>query len=241
MRSILRELLFTIPVYLLSISSLSAQNFSQEEHNGILYQVMENDIKPEASNALVIYLHGRSASGNDNQKQMEQPGVSAIAKYLKKNKISSYFIVPQCPSDHEWDGRDGKPGYTDRVEELISFYLSSGDIDPDRVYICGVSMGASGVWKLLKDNPTLFASAIIASGQTRNAVAAEFKDTPIYITAGSDERSYGPLEWFAAEINKAGGSVTFELLPGKRHREACDSAISSKRLKWMFSQNKGIR
>jgi len=49
------------------------------------------------------------------------------------------------------------------------------------------------------------------------------------------------LEWFAAEINKAGGSVTFELLPGKRHREACDSAISSKRLKWLFSQNKGIR
>ena len=96
-------------------------------------------------------------------------------------------------------------------------------------------MGASGVWKLLKDNPTLFASAIIASGQTRNAVAAEFKDTPIYITAGSDERSYGPLEWFAAEINKAGGSAIFELLPGKRHREVCDSAISSKRLKWLFS------
>lgn len=31
MRSILRKLLFTIPVYLLSISSLSAQNFTQEE------------------------------------------------------------------------------------------------------------------------------------------------------------------------------------------------------------------
>ena len=237
----MNKYLIALCAMILCASSLLAKDFSGKEHNGIRYQVMENDIKSKASNALVVYLHGRSASGNDNQKQMEQPGVSAIAKYLKKNKISSYFIVPQCPSDHEWDGRDGKPGYTDRVEELISFYLSSGDIDPDRVYICGVSMGASGVWKLLKDNPTLFASAIIASGQTRNASAAEFKDTPIYITAGSDERSYGPLEWFAAEINKAGGSVTFELLPGKRHREACDSAISSKRLKWMFSQNKGIR
>ena len=237
----MNKYLIALCAMILYASSLLAKDFSGKEHNGILYQVMENDIKPEASNALVIYLHGRSGSGTDNQKQMEQPGVSAIAKYLKKNKISSYFIVPQCPSDHEWDGRDGRPGYTDRVEELISFYLSSGDIDPERIYICGVSMGASGIWKLLKDNPTLFASAIIASGQTRNASAAEFKDTPIYITAGSDERSYGPLEWFASEINKAGGSVTFELLPGKRHREACDSAISSKRLKWLFSQNKGIR
>ena len=155
MRSIFRKLLFTIPVYLLSISSLSAQNFSQEEHNGILYQVMENDIKPEASNALVIYLHGRSASGNDNQKQMEQPGVSAIAKYLKKNKMSSYFIVPQCPSDHEWDGRDGRPGYTDKVEELISFYLSSGDIDPERIYICGVSMGATDLHLPPKREPVI--------------------------------------------------------------------------------------
>ncbi|MBQ8811106.1 MAG: hypothetical protein IJZ70_02180 [Bacteroidales bacterium] len=231
----MKKLLFIVTVCFLSIGSLSAKDFSPKEHNGILYQVMENDIKSKASNALVIYLHGRSGSGTDNQKQMEQPGVSAIARFLKKNRISSYFIVPQCPSDHEWDGRDGRPGYTDKVEELISLYLSSGDIDPERIYICGVSMGASGVWKLLKDNPTLFASAIIASGQTRNASAAEFKDTPIYITAGSDERSYGPLEWFAAEINKAGGSAIFELLPGKRHREACDSAISSKRLKWLFS------
>lgn len=237
----MKKFLFIATICFLSLGILSAKDFSGKEHNGIQYQVLENDIRTDGSNALVIYLHGRSGSGTDNQKQMEQPGVSAIARFLKKNRISSYFIVPQCPSDHEWDGRDGRPGYTDRVEELISFYLSSGDIDPDCVYICGVSMGASGVWKLLKDNPTLFASAIIASGQTRNAVAAEFKDTPIYITAGSDERSYGPLEWFAAEINKAGGSVTFELLPGKRHREACDSAISSKRLKWMFSQNKGIR
>ncbi|MBQ6689186.1 MAG: hypothetical protein IJN02_08130 [Bacteroidales bacterium] len=36
---------------------------------------------------------------------------------------------------------------------------------------------------------------------------------------------------------KTEGLDTFERLPGKRHREACDSAISSKRLKWMFSQN----
>ena len=127
----MNKYLIALCAMILCASSLLAKDFSGKEHNGILYQVMENDIKPEASNALVIYLHGRSASGNDNQKQMEQPGVSAIAKYLKKNKMSSYFIVPQCPSDHEWDGRDGRPGYTDKVEELISFYLSSGDIDPD--------------------------------------------------------------------------------------------------------------
>jgi len=85
----------------LCANSLPAKDFFGKEHNGIRYQVMENDIKSKASNALVIYLHGRSGSGNDNQKQMEQPGVSAIAKYLKKNKISSYFIVPQCPPDPE--------------------------------------------------------------------------------------------------------------------------------------------
>ena len=112
MRSILRKLLFTIPVYLLSISSLSAKNFSQEEHNGILYQVMENDIKPEASNALVIYLHGRSASGNDNQKQMEQLTVSPLRASIFPAHLKKYwntlslgavvYMTSHCQQEFHW-------------------------------------------------------------------------------------------------------------------------------------------
>ena len=153
-----------------------AQDFKPMEHNGLLYQelVFCNDVKGKIP--LVIYLHGRHASGNDNQKQLSQAGVQEIDKYLRKNAIPAYFLVPQCPEDYEWDGRNGNSGYTDKVVDLITFYLKTKDID-------------------------------------MNA-----------------------LKWLTTEIRKAGGNVKFDVLFGQKHRNACDNAFSTKRIKWLFSQ-----
>lgn len=69
-----------------------AQDFKPMEHNGLLYQelVFCNDVKGKIP--LVIYLHGRHASGNDNQKQLSQAGVQEIDKYLRKNAIQPTFL-----------------------------------------------------------------------------------------------------------------------------------------------------
>ena len=101
-------------------------------------------------------------------------------------------------------------------------------------------MGACGVWKLLKDNPKLFTAAIIASGQAQRAYPSDFTGIPLYVTVGSEERSYEALKWFSSEIEKAGGMVQFDVLLGQRHRDACDNAFTSKRFKWLFSQKNAI-
>jgi predicted peptidase len=87
-----------------------AQNFKPMEHDGLLYQELAFNNAEKGNKPLIIYLHGRHASGNDNQKQLSQTGVQDIEKYLRKNAISAYFLVPQCPEDSEWDGRNGKSG-----------------------------------------------------------------------------------------------------------------------------------
>lgn len=89
---------------------------------------------------------------------------------------------------------------------------------------------------MLRDNPGLFAAAILASGQSLWPSPEKFTHTPLYVTVGSNERSYEPLRWFTSEISKAGGSVRFDVLVGRNHRSACEDAFSSKRIKWMFSQ-----
>ena len=40
---------------------------------------------------------------------------------------------------------------------------------------------------------------------------------------------------------KAGGTVQFDVLLGRGHRDACDNAYNTKRLKWLFSQVKNQR
>jgi predicted peptidase len=226
----------TILVWLLSSFCVEAQEFKPMEHNGLLYQEMANRTSETEPPALIIYLHGKHASGNDNQKQLNQTGVRNISEYIEKNRITAYFLVPQCPEDHEWDGRDDSSSYADEVEELIAFYLSTKDVDTCKIYICGVSMGACGCWKLLNDKPNQFAAALIASGQAHRAYPSDFTATPLYVTVGSNERSYDALTWFTSQIQKEGGNVRFDVLKGLEHREACDKAFSAKRIKWLFSQ-----
>ena len=102
------------------------------------------------------------------------------------------------------------------MEDLITLYMKTKYIDVSRIYICGASMGACGVWKLLKDNPKLFTAAIIASGQAQRAYPSDFTGIPLYVTVGSEERSYEALKWFSSEIEKAGGMVQFDVLLGQR-------------------------
>ncbi len=218
-----------------------AQDSKPMEHDGLLYQELSYNNAEKGKALLVIYLHSRHASGNDNRKQLSQTSVQEIEKYLRKNAISAYFLVPQCPEDYEWDGRNGKSGFTDKVENLITLYLNTKDIDTNRVYICGASMGACGTWKLLKDNPKLFAAALIASGRAQHEKPSDYTDTPLYVTVGSEERSYDALKWFTTEIRKAGGNVKFDVLFGQKHRNACDNAFSEYRIKWLFSQEKEKR
>ena len=233
-----RPMQYMILASLLTIFCTKVQASQQIDHNNLLYQELAINIVENQKTPLVIYLHSKHASGNDNQKQLSQAGAQAIAEYLKKNKISAYFIVPQCPEEYEWDGQGGRPGCISSVEDLIIQYIRTRNIDVSRIYVCGASMGACGVWKLLKDNPKLFAAAIIASGQPQRTYPSDFTEVPLYVTVGSKERSYDALNRFISEINEIGGKVKFDVLIGMKHGEACDNAFSSQRLKWLFSQEK---
>lgn len=226
---------FLLVVLLFMCSSMKSQQFRAMTYNDIHYQMMEllssDTIKP----ALIIYLHSRSGSGNDNKAQLNQTAVSEIKKYIKKNNLSAYFLVPQCPTSHEWISRDNSTDYVEKIEKLIQSYLSSKAIDTTRIYLCGASMGACGAWSLLKHHPNLFTAALITSGQAVRAYPSDYTHIPLYVTAGTKEKSYDALKRFTSEINKAGGNVQFEELPNLNHREACDKAFTAQRLAWLFS------
>ena len=204
----------------------------------IPYQVIENLIGSDSKPALIIYLHSNSGSGTDNKKQMTQVSAGNIEKYIKDNKIPAYFLVPQCPTDHEWDSRGSTAGYYVKAKELLDYFMKEKDIDESRVYICGTSMGAMGAWRMLKEYPKLFAAGIVSSGQAQFATPSLYTYLPLYITAGTEERSYEALKSFAQQIKNAGGNVTFEEFEGMTHGRACDNACSAERLQWLFSQKK---
>ena len=49
--------------------------------------------------SIVIYLHGGSSKGTDNNLQMNEAGIDSIANYLELKQLNAVYLVPQCPSD----------------------------------------------------------------------------------------------------------------------------------------------
>ena len=110
----MRYVLSAITALLFSLA-LFAQQFEPMVYDGLQYQQLANKTDGAEKPALVIFLHGGHARGEDNQKQIQLPAVKDIKDYILKNNMPAYFLAPQCPSNMEWLPNRGAPGCKDKV------------------------------------------------------------------------------------------------------------------------------
>ena len=230
------RIIFSAMVMLFVSLNAYCQEYVAMEYEGLKYRQLSSCVDDSTKSSLIIYLHGRSGSGSDNKAQLANVAVRNIEKYIKKNNVSAYFLIPQCPIEYEWSPRADMPGCIEKVSSLITHFISTHNINTTRIYICGTSMGAVGCWEIIKSNQGLFAAALIASGVSPRTQPDSYLNIPIYATCGSQERSYEVLPWLTSEINRGGGNAKLDILQGLRHRDACDSAFTPKRIQWLFSQ-----
>lgn len=117
---------------------------------------------PDVRRPLVLFLHGEEAAGTDNAAQLltsEGATIWIEPDHLAKNP--TYVLAPQAPPGISWGE---EPVYRDTLDLLERFVSSHPDVDPDRLYVVGFSMGGTGAWTMLLRNPGLFAAAIPISG-----------------------------------------------------------------------------
>ena len=86
---------------------------------------------------LVIQLHGAGERGCGKE-DLDLVEVHGFAKYLQSAEHNCIVVMPQCPPDSFWAAR---------VESIIKFIeqlKNEYNIDEDRVYLTGLSMGGYG-------------------------------------------------------------------------------------------------
>lgn len=143
------------------------------------YLPKEYDADPAKKWPLIIYLHGGSDRGTDLKKLY----ASGIPDQIYRGRDFPFIIIaPQCPEHIRWS--------TDNwFENLYQEITGKYRIDPNRVYLTGLSLGGSGTWYIAEKYRDLFAAIAPISGFTSHldyidSHADQLMDLPIWAFHG---------------------------------------------------------
>lgn len=97
---------------------------------------------------LMLFLHGAGERGTN----VDKVTVHGPPKLVKEGKKDFPFILvsPQCPPNRTW--RD------DELIALLDEITAKHNVDTNRVYLTGLSMGGYGTWSLGTKYPERFAA-----------------------------------------------------------------------------------
>lgn len=178
---------------------------------------------------VIIFLHGKSLSGN-NLERVKRYGV--LAAIQKGNEIPAIVVAPQ--TNNGWN--------PDHIIEVIDYVLAHYNADPSRVYVCGMSMGGYGTMHVAGKFPDRIAAAVAICGGGSLADACNLTEVPIWIQHGSNDRAVPASE--SKKIYNAilkcdkSADATLTIIKGGTHGSVERLFHQDKIYDWMLSYRK---
>ncbi len=140
---------------------------------------------------LLVFFHGLGENGD---------GDADLFK-VTRHGPPKLILADEWPNDRPFvvvapqqEGRDCPGG--NRVKEVLEFAVSTYDVDPNRVYVTGLSCGAIGTWNYLETTPEPTPAAyVLIAGDGRSAVAergCQLAPFPIWAFHGTADRVVPP-------------------------------------------------
>ena len=199
-------------------------------HNTIQYNLATPmDFDPTRKYPLIIYLHGAGGRGHD----LELPRYPyMMEEYIHKNNIPAMVAGPLCEFDNWF------MCYTELIE-FVRFAATMDNVDPDRVYLMGSSMGGYATWAMLMCTPELFAAAVPICGGGMAWNAYRMKDIPIWAFHGDMDGAidYTESTRMVNRINDCEGNARVTVYPGVGHDSWVGAYTDPALIEWMLEQH----
>ena len=199
---------------------------------------------------LVLVLHGSGERGNDNSAQLDNGVAELLGSTTATTTFPCFALVPQCPPEYRWVEVNWE---TERVVrppspslplsatvELLQVLLHRHPIDPQRLYLIGLSMGGFGVWDLLSRWPQRFAAAIpICGGADDNAITTA-QAVPVWAFHGECDPivNVQHSRRAVAALQAAGGTPRYTEYPRVGHDAWAHAFAEPNLLPWLFAQRR---
>lgn len=238
------------------INAFKAADYVNEENDfNLKYRLYEPQIDTSlltsTSNKfpLIIFLHGAGERGDDNLKQLIW-GAKDLLKTVSTKGKEAFMLFPQCPSDMRWVQVDWADDSTHTRPKTISKPLGAVwslvqkmkieyPIDPNRIYVVGLSMGGYGTWDLLQRFPNEIAAAVPICGWGDPQTGSKLKNVPIWAFHGAKD-TVVPVSRtlnIVQAIQGAGGSkIRYTEYPYVGHNSWSPTFATNELWDWLFAQ-----
>lgn len=183
---------------------------------------------------LILFLHGAGERGSDLKKLK----VNGIPKIVEEQPDFPFITVsPQCPEDHWW------PAEVEGLLALLDDVMVRYAVDPDRVYLTGLSMGGYGTWTLAVAAPDRFAAiAPICGGLYGPARMVErLKNVPVWAFHGAKDPVV-PLEQserLVKVLQEVGGQARLTVYPEAEHDSWTETYANPELYAWFLAHRRG--
>lgn len=180
---------------------------------------------------LIIQLHGAGerGEGKEDLKIVETYGFSEILRDMESNMV---VVMPQCPENTFWAAR---------VESILLFakqIIEEYNIDEDRVYLTGLSMGGYGTWFTAMACPDMFAAIapMCGGGMAWNADVLKM---PVWAFHGAEDTTVSPYQTdeMVAKLQKLGADVKYTRLDGVGHN-VYEGTYNTELLSWLLGKKR---
>lgn len=179
---------------------------------------------------LIIQLHGAGERGDGSDLTLVD--VHGFSKVIKDGEYECLFVMPQCPKESFWAAR------VESIGRFIDQLKAEYNIDEDRVYLTGLSMGGYGTWYTAMAYPDTFAAIapVCGGGMAWNAKVLTM---PVWVFHGVDDNavSVTQSDEMVAAIRKKEGDVTYTRLEGVSHN-VWEHAYNHELYNWLMSKRR---
>lgn len=180
---------------------------------------------------LVLFLHGAGERGDGLTEVVTQ----GLPKLVERGLPMPFLVLaPQCPRYGSWQCE------LTALDALLQEVCGSAPVDPDRVYVTGLSMGGMATWAMAARYPGRFAAAAPISGGWIPECGSRLATTPVWTFHGEADETVpiAQTEDMVAAVTRAAGAVRFTRYPGVGH-DAWNQAYADPELyRWLLSHRR---
>ncbi len=190
------------------------------------------DYDPAKAWPLVLFLHGVGERGTDGLLQTEVGIGRAIRRW--PDRFPCLVVMPQCPTSVWWTN------VIELMDRSLAETREAYNIDPNRIYLTGLSMGGFGTWMYGAMRADYFAALVPICGSGKTDDASKLAQVPIWALHGSDDTRVKPEKSreMVEAVKKAGGKVKYTVYPGVGHNSWDRAYGDPKVIKWMLRQTR---